>query len=355
MVSTGRICQFSGFDASQPPDGMEDRLDRKVNRLLELEKRRRQSFKAVSSSSSQVNCSEDQIEEAETVGFSWNVEEIMNGTGKIAELNNFSQNPAAVELMVSCYLLPSDLYASFGSSSGGSNPNYHQLLDDQNRGWGEQKVLEGIAAARDDKYELAIEYCKAALSFIPYSVEAYVCRGASYANLNINDKAIKDFERALVLDPTNQNASQYLKRIRDSTQKVAAAIAVILPAEAVETRKPEWHVIPSKLKLQNSGADLIVKLGTTGLQAQAGSGAGSLSRAVTDTVNGYSFERSNSKGNSSSDSGSSRSSEAKKRKREREKEGKSKKSKKDDKRKKSRKQKDKKKEKKERKKSVESI
>ena len=329
---------------------MEDRLDRKINRLLELEKRRKQSSKTLSSSS-QVNCSEDQIEEAETVGFSWNVEEIMNGSGKTTELNSFSQNPAAVELMVSCYLLPSDLYASFGSSSGKCNPNYHQLLDDQNRVWGEQKVQEGIAAARDEKYELAIEYCKAALSFIPYSVEAYVCRGASHANMNNSDKAIKDFERALLLDPANQNASQYLKRIMDSTQKAAAAISVILPAEAVETRKPEWHVIPSKLKLQTSGADLIMKLGSSSLPAQGG--AGSLNKATTDTVNGYSFERSDSNGNSSSDSESSRSSEAKKRKREREKEGKSKKSKKDDKKKKSKKQKEKKKEKKERRKSSE--
>lgn len=322
---------------------MEASLDLKLTRLLDLEKKRYEGKPPPVSS--YPRCSEDQIEEAETVGFSWSVEEIMNGAGTLSEQNSFTQNPAAVELMAACYFSPSDLYASFGQSSTideMDSVNYHDLLDIQNAAWGERKVMEGIAAARAEKYEAAIELCKAALSFLPCSVEAFVCRGASYANINKNDRAIKDFERALILDPSHLNASQYLRKIRDATVKPAAPTSVILPAEPVETRKPEWHVVPSKVKLPTSARELLIKLGSSS-SASSIAGSAPQERSDVGTVNGYSFERADSPENSSIDSRSS--SNLKKRKRE--KSEKVKKSKKDDKKKKSRKHKDRKEDRKE--------
>jgi tetratricopeptide (TPR) repeat protein len=317
---------------------MEASLDLKLTRLLDLEKKRYEGKSQPISS--YPRCSEDQIEEAETVGFSWTVEEIMNGTGTLSDQNSFTQNPAAVELMAACYFSPSDLYASFGQSSAVDemdSVNYHDLLDRQNAAWGERKVMEGIAAARAEKYETAIEYCKAALSFLPCSVEAFVCRGASYANINKNERAIKDFERALILDPSNQNASQYLRKIRDATVKPSAPTSVILPAEPVETRKPEWHVVPSKVKLPTTARDLLIKLGSSS-SVTSTAGTAPQERSDVGTVNGYSFERVDSPYESSVDSRSS----GNLKKRKREKSEKVKKTRKDDKKKKSRKHKDRK-------------
>lgn len=323
---------------------MEDRIDAKVERLLGLIKK--QPSRLLSSAP---RCSDDQIEEAETVAFSWNVEEIMNETDQSLDPKTFSQNPAAVQLMASCYFSNSDLYRSFSNfKSKGESPievdaiDYHDLLQIQNRAWGEQKVVQGIAAARVEKYESAIELCKAALSFIPNSVEAYVCRGASYANMNRNDKAVRDFERALYLDPTNQNAFQYLKKIKDMTLKATTPTSVVLPVEAVETRKLDWHLVPSKVKFVGNSRDLMAKSSSSSFAESNDS----LNRTTIDTVNGYSFEREESPGNSSN-SDSSHSSNAKKRKRV--KEPKSKKPKKEERKKRSRKHKDRKKEKKERK------
>lgn len=323
---------------------MEDRIDAKVERLLGLIKK--QPSRLLPSAP---RCSDDQIEEAETVAFSWNVEEIMNVTDESADPKTFSQNPAAVQLMASCYFSNSDLYRSFGNfKSKGESPievdaiDYHDLLEIQNRAWGEQKVVQGIAAARVEKYESAIELCKAALSFIPNSVEAYVCRGASYANMNRNDKAVRDFEKALYLDPTNQNAFQYLKKIKDMTLKATTPTSVVLPVEAVETRKLDWHLVPSKVKFVGNSRDLIAKSSSSSVAESNDP----LKRTTIDTVNGYSFERGESPGDSSN-SDSSHSSNAKKRKRV--KEPKKKKPKKEERKKRSRKHKDRKKEKKERK------
>lgn len=324
---------------------MESELDSKIKRILESQKSSKQpSYKRIPSSSYH-HCSDDQIEEAETVGFSWTVEDIMNGTGETSESNRFSQNPAAVPLMASCYLSSSDLYAGFCPLTLESTDleldfDYHDLLDAQNAGWGQQKVLEGITAAREEKYEISIEFCSAALSFLPHSVEALVCRGASYANISKIDKAAEDFEKALRIDPSNQNATQYLRKITDNVLKTTPN-TVILPVEAVETRKPEWRVIPSKVKLPVSARDLI-KLGTSSSSSVGAFSGHEMPSLSVATVNGYAFEREESRTDSSSESESSRSSNTKKRKRDKDK---VKKSKKEDKKKKH-KRKDKKKEKK---------
>ena len=323
---------------------MEDRIDGKVDRLLGLIKKHPTQLLSPAP-----HCSDYQIEEAETVAFSWNVEEIMNVTDESPETKTFSQNPAAVQLMASCYFSKSDLYSSFGTiKSNGESPtevdtiDFHDLLEIQNRAWGEQKVVQGIAAARAEKYESAIELCKAALSFIPNSVEAYVCRGASYANINKNDRAVRDFEKALYYDPTHQNAFQYLKKIKDIALKATTPTSVVLPVEAVETRKLDWHIVPSKVKFVNNSRDLTARA----TSSSASEGVDPLNRTTIDTVNGYSFEREESPGNSSN-SDSSHSSNGKKRKRV--KEPKTKKPKKEERKKKSRKHKDRKKDKKERK------
>ena len=334
---------------------MEGELDLKLGQILESYDRIRQSSCRRISSSSYHHCSNDQIEEAETVGFSWTVEETINRSGVNADSNRFSQNPAAVPLMASCYLSCSDLYAGFcplkiESTDTEVDFDYHDLLDSQNTVWGQHKVAEGIAAARDEKYEASIELCNAALSFLPNSVEALVCRGASSANINKTEEAVSDFERALKIDPSNHNAFQYLNKIKDNILvKNAIPRSIILPVEAVETRKPEWRVIPSNVVLSTSARDLIIgKLNSNSRSTSSSSsttGYADIHRErkivpEIGTVNGYAFETEESVDDVRSDSESIASGT---KKRKRDKEGKIKKSKKDDK-KKRHKHKDKKKE-----------
>ena len=142
-------------------------------------------------------------------------------------------------------------------------------------------------------------------------------------------KAIKDFERALKIDPTNQNAFQYLSKIKDNVQK-RTPNTVILPMEAVETRKPEWRVIPSNVKVSSTARDVITMLGSS--SSSSGHNIHDKNSAHVTTVNGYAFEREDSDSNNSSGSDGINDSTAKKRKRD--KEGKVKKSRREDKKKK---------------------
>jgi tetratricopeptide (TPR) repeat protein len=303
-------------------------LDSKVIQIVESE-RTSKHYKQSSSSQYPSN-SDDQDEEAVTYGFSWNVAEVMSGINTTKESNRFSQNPAQVTLMASCYLSSSDMYATFCPLRLGTmttdnedrNVDYSKLLIIQNAKWGEQKVIEGINAAKVGNYETAIELCNAALNFLPDSVEAFVCRGASYANINKHEKAVKDFEMALQLDPLNQNANQYLKKIKGKDQRVSTPNSIILPVKETETR-------PSKDKFSFSTRDLILKLGSStnsALSSVISSDNNSYDRTVgaIATVNGYTFERENNeisasrhiRDESSSDTNSIRSRSTKKRKRE---------------------------------------
>ena len=313
---------------------MEAEVESRVKQIIEFRNSTSKATNRQVSSSSFHHCSDDQIEEAETVGFSWTVEDIMKGSGSTAESNRFSQNPAAVPLMASCYFSSSDFYSGFcplrlQSTDIESDFDYHDLLDAQNSLWGQQKVAEGIAAAREESYFTSIELCNAAMSFLPNSVEALICRGASYANISKPEKAINDFERALKIDPSNQNASQYLRKIRDTVMRTTPN-TVILPAEAVETRKPEWRVIPSNVKVPSTSWDPITVL--AGSSSSSGHNSRDKNSVHITTVNGYAFEREESTSNNSSGSDDVNDNHAKKRKRDHE--GKVKKSRKEGKKKK---------------------
>lgn len=292
---------------------MKAAIESKLKQIVESQRHSEQKSRRNSSSSTSLNYCKDESE-----AFSRNVVDIMNSSSVKSEL--FSQNPSAISMMSSCYLTSSDLYSGFyplqdrGKESSGSKsfPDYHDLLATQNTAWGNQRVMEGIAAAREEKYETAIEFCNAALSVLPDSVQAFVCRGASYANISKYEKAVKDFERALELDPLNHNASQYLNKIKGKDQRVTPN-TIILPVESAQTRMvfAERHVIPSKVRTR----DVALRATSSSSSSKTG-GDDDLRSAPIDTVNGYTFEREEREDSSDNDSEISRS--VKKRKREKE-------------------------------------
>jgi tetratricopeptide (TPR) repeat protein len=67
--------------------------------------------------------------------------------------------------------------------------------------------------AEKDQYDKAINDCTELIRLKPNDAHAYHYRGLMYWKLDDN-KAIKDLEKALSLDPTNDNVEEFLQKIR---------------------------------------------------------------------------------------------------------------------------------------------
>jgi len=89
--------------------------------------------------------------------------------------------------------------------------NYLKLREDQNMNWAIDTVKTGIPIAKEGKFEEAIKIYNHALEIYPQCVEAYVARGAAYANAGNLTKAISNFEEALQINPNDVNAKKYLE------------------------------------------------------------------------------------------------------------------------------------------------
>jgi tetratricopeptide (TPR) repeat protein len=74
-------------------------------------------------------------------------------------------------------------------------------------------VEKGVALIKQDNYYDAILCFRQALQCDENNVEAFVARGALYANKGEFDKAIGDLERAVELDSAHTNAKRYLKEV----------------------------------------------------------------------------------------------------------------------------------------------
>ena len=280
-------------------------------------------------------------EHAETHGFAWTTEEVIkkhvaslsrarsDGGGRGGGNTNqhgsivLAPNPAALHLMTTFYRFSDDdVYGSFrdqasslssssssslSSSSSSSSSSrdvladYHVLQSLQNETWCKDKVQEGVQVARDGRYELSIELCSNALGLYPDSVDGLVCRAASYANLSKFDLAIRDFQRALELNPAHENAKEYLGKVMAKWEQRSSLPSAVLPAEPADLRSSSNSsggvgvgsggrpvpVVPSKVRLSSEavGALLPAAAGEGSSSARGGGGSG----AKSLTINGYSF------------------------------------------------------------------
>lgn len=87
------------------------------------------------------------------------------------------------------------------------------LLKLQNRQLALQNVQKGIALFKEERNQDAILCYNKALSIDEENVEAYVARGALYANDGGFEKSIVDLEKALSIDSSHANAKIYLKEV----------------------------------------------------------------------------------------------------------------------------------------------
>ena len=88
-----------------------------------------------------------------------------------------------------------------------------ELLKRQNKNLALQSVQKGINLFKEDKNQDAILCFNKALSIDQQNVEAFVARGALYANEGDFGKAIADLEKALDADPNHVNGKNYIKEV----------------------------------------------------------------------------------------------------------------------------------------------
>ena len=259
-----------------------------------------------------------------TYGFDWNVEHVVrealtawtdidDGSSNTIKTDfngsiRLAPNPAALKLMTTHYgFTESDLYglpsssmstgsSSSSSSSSSSNKlssvNYLTLQSLQNEVWSKGKVAEGIEAARQGKYALSIELCNNALSLYPDSVEGLVCRAAASANLSKFEPAVRDLQRALELDPTHQNAKEYLTKVTAKwDRKTSLPTAVVLPTSDSNNDGKSakgLSLAASKVKLTGEATTSWLQSSIVDSASNAGNVA-TTAAATALTINGYAF------------------------------------------------------------------
>ncbi|MBV9210005.1 MAG: hypothetical protein JOZ52_05220, partial [Acidobacteria bacterium] len=64
------------------------------------------------------------------------------------------------------------------------------------------------------RLDQAIEIFKLNVEAFPQSANVYDSLGEAYLNAGVNDLALKNYEKAVELDPTNANAAQIVKRLK---------------------------------------------------------------------------------------------------------------------------------------------
>jgi tetratricopeptide (TPR) repeat protein len=119
---------------------------------------------------------------------------------------------------------------------------------------GNSRIAKGVAYSAQDRFDDAIRCYDEALKVDARNIDAMVARGAALANLKRFDRAIKQLEYVLQLQPDHKNANCYLETIK---QKLAAqqeqsvdkktkpalssSIYALLLSEEKKTKKSKKH------------------------------------------------------------------------------------------------------------------
>lgn len=115
-----------------------------------------------------------------------------------------------------------------------------------------ERVRRGISLTRTARYSDAITQLSDAIDIYPSS-DAYVARGAAYANIGAYILAVDDFRNAIKLDPSHANANSYLGTTLEKIRNMN------VPA----TIKSEISNLTDK---SSSAVDLSARSGNTGGQ-----------------------------------------------------------------------------------------
>ncbi|KAI8617031.1 hypothetical protein BC830DRAFT_1217527 [Chytriomyces sp. MP71] len=121
--------------------------------------------------------------------------------------------------------------------------SYLSLSKRQNAVWATRIVVKGIEHSQNKNWIEAIKEYTKAIEIHPECVDAFVARGAAYANQGKFDKAIQDHSHALKLQPNHENARRYLEKCMQRRDEIEAekrsAVdgAFLMPMEAGSSRR----------------------------------------------------------------------------------------------------------------------
>ncbi|KAF9430888.1 hypothetical protein BGZ94_002729 [Podila epigama] len=88
---------------------------------------------------------------------------------------------------------------------------YLNLREEQNRNWAKDSYTMGIQYAQDGQLESALKAYSQCIQIDKQSVDVYIARGCTFANMSKLKEAIADFRQALSLQPDNEQAQKYLE------------------------------------------------------------------------------------------------------------------------------------------------
>ena len=86
----------------------------------------------------------------------------------------------------------------------------------QSRAWSMNRIKLGNEDNKKGRFDIALRWYDQAITIDPLHADAYVARGAAYANRKEYDKAMKDFNKALLLDSEVDNGRQYLINVKEA-------------------------------------------------------------------------------------------------------------------------------------------
>eukprot|EP01111_Echinosteliopsis_oligospora_P015102 TRINITY_DN5858_c1_g1_i1.p1 TRINITY_DN5858_c1_g1~~TRINITY_DN5858_c1_g1_i1.p1 ORF type:complete len:230 (-),score=70.87 TRINITY_DN5858_c1_g1_i1:185-874(-) len=128
-------------------------------------------------------------------------------------LNRQFTNPTSISHMMQSFHIPSPCFHLVTPDYFLLN-NYEILREKQNKTWAQDTVALGITHAKAGNYKKAMHFYEQAIDVYPLLPDAFVARGAAYANLSMLEAAIEEFKKAVELEPSHPNALKYL----DATQ-----------------------------------------------------------------------------------------------------------------------------------------
>eukprot|EP00299_Pterocystis_sp_00344_P007738 c2646_g1_i2.p1 GENE.c2646_g1_i2~~c2646_g1_i2.p1 ORF type:complete len:210 (+),score=27.07 c2646_g1_i2:195-824(+) len=121
-------------------------------------------------------------------------------------------NPAAFNRMCDLHNINSHVSLHFISSIP-DQEDYQHLRATQNRNFSALRVKQGIEFARNNQVEQAMKCYQSALEVDNSNHDAYVARGAAYANMRRFEAAVGEFRKALAISPTDKNAKKFLETV----------------------------------------------------------------------------------------------------------------------------------------------
>ncbi|KAG0340922.1 hypothetical protein BG000_010726 [Podila horticola] len=120
---------------------------------------------------------------------------------------------------------------------------YLDLRDEQNRNWAMDSYAMGIRCAQNGQLENALKAYSQSIQIDNKSVDAYLARGCTLANMSKFKEAIMDFRQALTLQPSNDQAQRYLDSTMAREEHMRLNVEITQCGQAEIDKKPNKEQI----------------------------------------------------------------------------------------------------------------